>query len=92
MDKKALSDYIGSGREWFPPDGGSYVSKKQTAQLDFGPIPNVELAIILDMIAEDLAAEIERLGEENAGVECSGLWYVQEQVETYGAWARGDFG
>lgn len=76
-----------SSREWFPPDGGDWVPGIPKAQ---SQVPNVELSIILAMIADDLAVEIAQSEQEHEGIDLEGLWYIQEQVEKYSAWARGE--
>ena len=69
---------------WFPPQGGSGVPG-----VPMYPARNVELAIILDMIAVDLALEIDNFQQANEELDCAELWAIEEQIEGYSKWARG---
>jgi len=73
-------DDLSGTREWYRP-------------LRMRPgASNIELAIILDMIADCLSLELNDFRAANQDVDCTGLEYVLEQVERYSRWARGDFG
>ena len=50
---------------------------------------NVVLAIILDLIADDLSLEIQNFQEVNPGLDCTNLQYILEELEKYVDWARG---
>ena len=84
LREPARSDQPYGNATQFPPQGGSGVPG-----VPMHPARSVELAIILDMIAVDLALEIDNFQQANEGLDCTELWAIEEQIEGYSKWARG---
>ena len=84
LREPARSDQPCGNATWFPPQGGSGVPG-----VPVQPARSIELAIILDMIAADLALEIDNLQQDNEELDCTELWAIEEQLEGYSKWARG---
>ena len=50
---------------------------------------NIALAIVLDLIADDLSLEIQNFQEANPGLDCANLQYILAELGKYVEWARG---